>query len=143
MRIDFYQLGKDPVQDAVTQIAHKVLSAGKRLLVVAEDPALQAKISEALWAHGNSFLANGLAGDGHEDRQPILFSPTLAPQNGATFLALADGIWREPDGYERVFLFFDETTLQAARLLWKELGTREGAERHFWKQDGGRWVEAA
>ena len=143
MRIDFYQLGKDPVQDAVTQIAHRVLGAGKRLLVVADDPVLHLKISEALWAHGKSFLANGPAGDGHEHRQPILLSDNLDPANGATYLALADGVWREPEGFERVFLFFDETTLQAARLLWRELGGREGVDRHFWKQDGSRWIEAA
>ena len=42
-------------------------------------------------------LANGLAGGDHDARQPILIAPDVTPANGARFLALADGIWREPD----------------------------------------------
>lgn len=142
MRIDFYQLGRDPVQDAVAQIAQRVLGSGKRLLVVAEEQGLLSRIGDALWTRPDCFLANGSAGAGNEDRQPILLSAHVDPTNGATCLALADGQWRESDGFERVFLFFDDTTIAAARSLWRDLGQREGAERHFWKQDGGRWIEA-
>ena len=42
---------------------------------------------------------------------------------------------------ERVFLFFDNRTIDAARGTWRMLGEREDIERHFWKQEGGRWVE--
>lgn len=142
MRIDFYQLGRDPVHDAVAQIAQKVFEAGQRLLVVADDPSLLDRISEALWARPNAFLANELSGSGHDYRQPILLSTEVDAENSATCLALADGRWRETEGFERIFLFFDDSTLQAARSLWRELGAREGAERHFWKQDGGRWSKA-
>ena len=38
-------------------------------------------------------------------------------------------------------MLFDETTVQAARDCWRMLGSREGVERRFWKQDGSRWVE--
>jgi TRAP-type mannitol/chloroaromatic compound transport system permease large subunit len=37
--------------------------------------------------------------------------------------------------------FFDNRTIDAARGTWRMLGERDGIERHFWKQDGGRWVE--
>ena len=53
-----------------------------------------------------------------------------------------DGKWRdEAFGFERAFLFFDNSTIDAARGTWRMLGERDGVERHFWKQEGGRWVE--
>jgi DNA polymerase III subunit chi len=143
MRIDFYQLSRDPVAQAVVQIARATLRAGQRLLIVAEDNALLDEIGEALWSQDGTFLANGKAGSGHDERQPILLSNRAECANGARYLALADGRWREAEGVERAFLFFDEQTVAEARALWRELGQREGAERHFWKQEGGRWVEAA
>jgi DNA polymerase-3 subunit chi len=142
MRVDFYQLSRDPAETAVALIAQKVVESGNRLLVVAEDPLLHARISDALWRQPDSFLANGPAGSGHDERQPILLSDSLEPANGATFLVLADGQWRDGEGFERVFLFFDEKTVAASRNLWRELGEREGTERHFWKQDGGKWEKA-
>ncbi len=142
MRVDFYQLSRDPAETAVAQIAQKVVESGKRLLVVAEDFLLHSRISEALWRQPDSFLANAPAGSANDARQPILLSDKLDPTNGATFLALADGRWRDGEGFERVFLFFDESTIAASRDLWRQLGEREETERHFWKQDGGRWVKA-
>ncbi|MEO5597559.1 MAG: DNA polymerase III subunit chi [Novosphingobium sp.] len=143
MRVDFYQISNDPAEAVVALIARNTLKAGKRLLVVAREPARLERISEALWARGDSFLANGRAGAGHDERQPVLLSDNLEAANGASFLALADGQWRDPDGFERVFLVFDNSTIDDARGVWRDLGTREGTERHFWKQDGGRWIEAA
>ena len=143
MRVDFYQLGRDPAPLAVAQIAAKAVEAGKRLLIVAEDHALLIAVSEALWGRPGSFLANGAAGGPHDARQPILLSDKVDPANGATCLVLADGQWRESENFERTFLFFDDVTLTAAREMWKELGNRDGLTRNFWKQDGGKWVQAA
>ena len=143
MRVDFYQTSRDPAEAVVALIARNTLKAGKRLLVVANGPALLGRISETLWARADSFLANGRAGGEHDARQPVLLSDSLDAVNGASCLALADGQWRDPDGFERVFLVFDNSTIDSARGVWRELGIREGTERHFWKQDGGRWIEAA
>ena len=142
-RVDFYQVSRDPVPEIVALLARNTLKAGERLLVVAEPPALREAISEALWrAPGDSFLAHGSAGGPHDARQPILLADTLLAANGARFLVLADGIWREPGEFERVFLVFDAATLDAARACWRTLGERTGLERHFWKQEDGRWVRA-
>ena len=43
----------------------------------------------------------------------------------------------------RTFLVFDDDTVEGARATWRLLGEREGIERRYWKQDGGRWVQAA
>lgn len=144
MRIDFYQVSRDPVPEIVALLARNTLKAGERLLVVAEDEAMRQDISQALWraSPGESFLANGEAREAHADRQPILLSSDLTATNGAQFVVLADGQWREPEGFARVFLVFDAATLDAARACWRMLGEREGVERNFWKQDGGRWTRA-
>jgi DNA polymerase-3 subunit chi len=143
VRVDFYQLSRDPAELALPLIARAALAAGERLLVVSADAAQLGRIDEALWTRlPDSFLAHGTAGSGDDARQPILLSSDISPTNTARFLAIADGVWRDPgDVFERVFYLFDEGTVQGARDCWRMLGTRDGIERRFWKQDGGRWVE--
>ena len=143
MRVDFYQLSRDPAEVALPLIARAALAAGERLLVVSADEAQLARIDELLWTRlPESFLAHGRAGGEHDARQPILLSAETTPGNGAKFLALADGQWRDPgEAFTRVFYLFDQAVLQAARDCWRMLGTRDAVERRFWKQDGGKWVE--
>lgn len=143
MRVDFYQLSRDPAEAALPLIARATLAAGERLLVVSADESQLGRIDELLWTRlPDSFLAHGRAGGAHDARQPILLSAETTSSNGAKFLALADGQWRDPgDAFARVFFLFDQAALQAARDCWRMLGTRDGIERRFWKQDGGKWVE--
>jgi DNA polymerase III subunit chi len=142
MRVDFYQASRDPVESALTLIARNTLKAGERLLVVSGDEGQLSRISESLWALKDSFLAHGIAGSAEDARQPILLSDRAAPANQAQFMAITDGIWREGDTpFARTFFLFDELTLQQARDCWRMLGQRDGVERHFWKQEGGKWVE--
>jgi len=141
LRVDFYQLSRDPAEAALPLIARAAMKAGERMLVVSADEAQLARIGDALWSRlPESFLAHGMAGEKHAERQPILLSATTEPVNGAQFLAIADGQWREGE-FERTFYLFDEATLQGARDCWRMLGTREGIERKFWKQEGSKWVE--
>ncbi len=143
MRVDFYQLSRDPAEAALPLIARAALAAGERLLVVSADAGQLGRIGDALWAKlPETFLAHGKADESHAERQPILLSDSAAPVNGAKFLAIADGVWRDGEvPFARTFYLFDEATLQGARDCWRMLGTREGLERHFWKQQGGKWTE--
>lgn len=143
MRVDFYLLSSDPAPAAIALLARKVREAGENLLVVADDLDLLETVSGALWeASPDAFLANGIAGDENDARQPILLSNELDAVNGAKFLLIADGQWREPpEGFARVLFLFDQETIQGARTTWKALEDREGLERKFWKQQDGRWVE--
>ncbi len=142
MRVDFYQLSRDTAETALPLIARASLSAGERLLIVSGDDAQRGRISEALWTRlPDSFLAHGQAGGAHDARQPILIAGDIVPANDARFLALADGLWREAEGFARIFLMFDEVTLAGARACWRMLGKRDAVERKFWKQAGGKWVE--
>lgn len=143
MRVDFYLLSSGTVESALPQVARRVREGGARLLVVSADADQLAGLHKALWeASPEAFLANGLASQPHADRQPILLSDSTEPANGARLVALADGQWRdEALAFDRAFLFFDASTIDGARGCWRMLGERDDAERHFWKQEGGRWVE--
>ncbi len=142
MRVDFYQLSRDPAENVLPLLARNTLKSGERLLVVSGDQAQLDRVGEALWQTGDSFLANGKAGSPHDARQPILLADQPMPGNGARYLAIADGVWRDGEvRFERTFYLFGESTLQSARDCWRMLGERDGVERHFWKQEGGRWVE--
>ena len=143
MRVDFYQLSQTPVEGALPQLAAKMRETGATVLVVSADVAQLARVSDALWAVKDQFLAHAPAGGPHDARQPILLTDTLDPANGATFLALADGQWR--DGatvFERVFLLFDGSTIDDARATWRSLDGRDGLERNYWRQEQGRWIKA-
>ncbi|MBF5089790.1 DNA polymerase III subunit chi [Novosphingobium sp. NBM11] len=146
MRVDFYQLSRDPAEGVLPQIARNTLGAGARLLVVSQDEAQLGRIGEALWTRlPDSFLAHGRAGGAHDSRQPILLSDTVNPANGARFLALADGVWRDAaegaEDFERVFLLFPPDRIDSARDCWRMLGQREGVDRRYWRQEGGKWRE--
>ncbi len=141
VRVDFYQLSSSTAEAALPLIARAAMKAGERMLVVSADPGQLARIGEALWSRlPETFLAHGMAGEPHAGHQPILLSTATEAENGAKFLALADGQWRE-GAFERTFLLFGEESLQAARDCWRMLGTRDDVERKFWKQQRGKWVE--
>ena len=143
MRVDFYQLSRDPVELVIPLIARATRAAGQRLLVVSGDEAALGRIDEALWERlPEAFLAHGKAGEPHEARQPILLSDGTEAGNGAQFVALADGLWRdEATGFERTFRRSGGAALDGARACWRMLGQQDGIERRFWKQDGGKWRE--
>jgi len=141
--VDFYQLSRDPAELVVPLLARATLNAGERLLVVSSDPAALERIDDALWeSQPEAFLAHGRVDAPHAARQPVLLSDRVEPVNGARFVAFADGQWRgEAETFERVFLLFGEAEIDGARACWRMLGEKEGADRRFWKQDGGKWRE--
>jgi DNA polymerase III subunit chi len=142
VRVDFYQLSRDTAETALPLLARAALGAGQRLVVVSADEAQLARIDKALWERlPESFLAHDFAGGPHDARQPVLLSEAPEPANGAKLLAIADGKWRDVKAFERVLYLFDEATVASARRCWVELGNRDGIDRRFWKQDGGKWQE--
>ena len=145
MRVDFYQLGAAPLEQIIASLAEKLLEQGERLLVVAEDEALLARLDRILWDQGAaSFLPHGLAGSGEDSRQSVLLATAADPANRARNLLIADGKWREAAlGFHRAFHLFDAGTLEEARVAWRSLGDSEGVERHYWAHENGRWVEKA
>ena len=144
MRVDFYQLSESPVEAALPALVAKMRDAGAKVLVVSADAAQLARIGEALWAPKGTFLAHGAAHGPHAAAQPILLSGSLEAANGATFLALADGLWRSgAEAFERVFLLFDGSTIDDARATWRSLDGNDEIERNYWRQEDKGWVKAA
>jgi DNA polymerase-3 subunit chi len=142
VKLDFWQVTDDPVEKVVALIARRVLGEGERVLVVAADPEQRAAISNALWQAGpDSFLANGEADAPGADRQPVLLAAEPVAANGASHLILADGAFRETEGFTRVFLLFPPDLAPAARQAWRAVDGREGLERAYFAQEDGRWVK--
>ena len=110
------------------------------------DEQQRRSLDKLLWTYtAESFLPHGLAGGEGEAEQPLLIAGAPAPAaNGARFVILADGAWRdEALGYDRAFHFFDDEAVVAAREAWRALAARDGVERRYWRQDeGGRWEQA-
>ena len=141
MRVDFYQLGAAQPDSVIAAIAGRLLDDGQRLLVVASDEALLARLDRQLWDQGAaSFLPHGLAGGSDDAAQPVLLTTGADAPNLARNILIADGEWRESAlAYERAFYLFDEATLEGARLAWKLLAGREGVERNYWALEDGKW----
>ena len=146
VRVDFYQLSRDPVERVVVMLARKVLQTGERLLIVSEDAEQRKLLSRELWKAGpEEFLANGEASGPQPDKQPILLSDAMNAANGAAMVMLADGKWRaDATGFKRALLLFGADATEAARGVWRELDDAEGVEREIHKQDdSGRWRAGA
>ena len=145
MQVDFYQLGSTSAEQVIASIAEKLLAQDSRLLVVAEDEGLLARLDRMLWDQGkSSFLPHGVAGGAEDARQPILLATSPDAPNRARNMLIADGQWRDAAlTYDRAFYLFDSETLDAARLAWKLLAGREGVERRYWAQTDGRWKQQA
>ena len=144
MQVDFWQLSSDPVEKVVALIAARVLGQDERLLVVAKDADQRKALSRGLWKAGpDSFLANGEACEDTSVRQPILLSAENVAENSASHVIYADGEWRGAEGFERAFLLFDDSNVEAARATWRSLDYTEGMERSFFRQEAGKWVKVA
>ena len=145
MQVDFYQLGQIPLEQVIGSIADKLLAQEARLLIVAEDDTLLARLDRMLWDQGaSSFVPHGLAGGPDDARQPILLSTSPDAPNLARNMLIADGQWREAAlNYDRAFYLFDNDALEGARLAWKLLSGRDGVERNFWAREDGKWVQKA
>ena len=144
MRIDFYQLGSEVGADGViAALCSKLAADGERLLVVAEEEAVLARLDRQLWSQSPaSFLPHALAGGPDDSRQPILLSTGVDSPNGARNLLLADGRWREAaQHFERTFYLFNEDSVDEARSAWRSLAGSSESERHYWANEGGKWIE--
>jgi len=143
VQVDFYQLAGTAAEQVIASLAMRVIEAGGRLLIVADDDAFLSRLDRILWDQGStSFLPHGLAGSADDASQPILLSTSPDAPNQARNMLIADGTWREAAlSYDRSFFLFNDSTLESARLAWKLLAGREEVERRYWAQESGKWVK--
>ena len=141
MKVDFYQLAGATPDAILASIATRLLADDQRLLILSADEAQLARLDRQLWSDGPTFLPHGVTG-ADDARQPILLSTTPDAPNLARNIAIADGEWRDAAlTFDRAFFLFDEGQVEAARLAWKLLSGREGVERNYWAQEGGKWTK--
>lgn len=144
MQVDFYHLAAAPLDAVLPRICERLIADGQRLLVVADDEPLLARLDRRLWDYAPpSFLPHGREGGDDDTRQPILLSAGIVAANGARNVALVDGRWRDAAlHFDRAFYLFDAERLDEARFSWRTLASRDDVTRKFWKQDeGGKWRE--
>jgi DNA polymerase-3 subunit chi len=140
--VDFYHLATAPIERVLPRICERLLEDGQRLLIVA-DAGLLGQLDTQLWSYSrDAFLPHGRSDKAGAEAQPILLGTATDPRNGATNIALADGVWRqEALEFARTFYFFDNAHLEEARKAWRMLGEQE-CQRRYWKQgERGKWVE--
>ena len=147
LQIDFYHLRDADLATPLAMLAHKTVTSGHKLLILAQKDC-HAAISESLWSfRPDSFLAHAADKDqGHEHAQIWLTSDVAANQIDARFLALTAGLEPpEVQKFDRVFNLFDgtsETTVSAARDSWKRWsGADDITCRYFAQDDKGRWCQ--
>jgi len=145
MLVRFYLTGARPVEEVLPAIARGNMAAGNRMVVVAEDDELLARLGRQLWEqYPEDFLAHGRADEPHSERQPILLLKACGAPNDAALVALADGRWRdEAETFERAFLFFDDAGRAAARQTWATFKARDDVQREFWEYAEGKWRQVA
>lgn len=146
MKVNFYHLTVQPLDRVLPRVAERVLADGGRLLIVEPREERRRALDKLLWCYApDSFLPHGLLGAGDDQIQPVLIAPDVNAANRARNVALVDGEWRDDAlDFDRAFHFFDDEQVREARLAWKTLAGRDGAERRYWKQnDAGRWEQAA
>lgn len=126
-------------------ICERVVGQGQKMVVMASDETLLGRIDQLLWTwKAESFLPHARAGSSDADAsQPVLLATPDEVAGDARNIALVDGEWRDIAlGYDRAFYLFDESSIARARQAWRDLGGKDGVERHYWKQDDeGRWRE--
>ena len=147
LQIDFYHLRDADLATPLAMLAHKTVTSGHKLLIIAQKD-YHAAISERLWSfRPDSFLAHAADEDqGHEHAQIWLTSDVAANQIDARFLALTAGLEPpEVQKFDRVFNLFDgtsQTTVSAARDSWKRWsGADDVTCRYFAQDDQGCWSQ--
>ena len=69
----FYHLERSSLEDVLPELLEKTLARGWRALVRSPDARRREALDQWLWAwRDDSFTPHGQAGEGHDERQPIL-----------------------------------------------------------------------
>ena len=144
MRVDFYHLQKSTLEQTLPVLAERVYATGKRLLIKTGMTEQAEHFNALLWTYRpDSWLPHGTQADGFEGEQPVFITVTDDNPNHAEMVMLTDGgTMEEIRSFERCLNLFDghdETAVQNARKLWKDV-VESGHEAYYWQQnDAGKW----
>lgn len=142
--VSFYHLERQSLDQVLPKLLERVLGAGLRAVVLAGSEERVSRLNSLLWTYGeSSFLPHGAKSDGNIAEHPIYLTTEEENPNGATILAVIDGL--EPayvDSFDRCLEIFngnDEAEVAAARERWKKYKAA-GHEVVYWQQSPqGKW----
>jgi DNA polymerase-3 subunit chi len=142
--VGFYHLQRSALEQVLPRLLGKALERGMRVVVLSGSDERMKALDGALWSFDQgSFLPHGTAAGDLAAEQPVYLTTDEENPNGATLLALTDGV--EPaflDGFERCLDLFDgkdSQAVEAARGRWKRLKDA-GHDLTYWQQtDQGGW----
>lgn len=144
----FYHLTESRLEEALPPLLEKSLERGWNVAVQTGDAERRDALDDHLWTYRDaSFLPHGLAGDAHDELQPVVLCADAVRPNGATVRFLVAGALPPPlADYERVVFMFDghdEDQVSEARRHWKVL-KEEGHALTYWQQtENRRWERKA
>ncbi|MEL7011965.1 MAG: DNA polymerase III subunit chi [Pseudomonadota bacterium] len=145
----FYHLTQRPLEATLPTLLEKARGAGWRIAVRGVDRARMDWLDQKLWlGPEEGFLPHGLAGGGHDARQPILLTTSAQAANEPNCVMTVDGAEitaAEVTSLERVCVLFDgndDAAVQTARGQWKSL-TDAGCSAQYWSEASGRWEKKA
>ena len=150
MRIDFYHLQNQTLEDVLSKLLSKAYGTGQKIVVKIGTEERVEFINTHLWTfEEGSFLPHGSKKDGNSDLQPIWLTAGDEIPNQAGIMFWVDGAQSNIEklsGVNRILNIFDgnsETAIQQARHLWKELKSA-GHEVYYWQQvTSNRWQQKA
>lgn len=145
-RIDFYHLQKQTLDQVLPKLVEKAYETGSKIKIKVGNEARVEFINALLWTYNDeSFIPHGSKKDGFAKEQPIWLSSEDDNPNQAEMLFLVDGAsfdLAQAEQFSRIFNIFDgndDTALQQARALWKDISATDIEKNYFQQDDTGRW----
>jgi DNA polymerase-3 subunit chi len=142
----FYHLTESPLETTLPTLILRARAQGWRIEVRGRDAERMARLDAALWlGPEEGFLAHGLAGGPHDDRQPVILTVAGQQAGEVACIIAVDGAelgTAEAGRAQRCCIVFDgndSPMTDLARQQWRAL-TSSGIGAKYWAQDGGGWV---
>jgi len=114
-----------PLEQAAARVAAAHRRAGRKVLILASDPAQAELLDRALWTYDqNSFLPHARAGGPDQAEEPVLIATDLANPNQAPVLIAATPLAQMPGDFAHFVQLLptgDEAGLQTCRECYRAL----------------------
>ncbi len=142
--VSFYHLERQSLDQVLPKLMERVIGAGLRAVVLAGSQERVDRLNALLWTYDDeSFLPHGASADGNVSEHPIFLTTEEENPNGATVLAVLDGVKPAYLGqFDRCLDIFngnDEGDVADARERWKKYKA-EGHDVVYWQQSPqGKW----
>ena len=142
--VSFYHLERQSLDQVLPKLMERVIGAGLRAVVLAGSSERVERLNALLWTYDDaSFLPHGARADGNLAEHPVFLTTEEENPNGATVLAVIDGVKPTYIGdFDRCLDIFngnDEADVADARERWKKYKA-DGHEVVYWQQSPqGKW----